>query len=302
MQGDDAFDRWATYKRRSHIRGEVVGPESRFPFPQAPMHVACASGLLEVVQTMLNSSGIDVDSKDQGVTCLYIAACYSYYGVVEVLLMRGADPNVLGIFHREAALHRAAEFGDEAIALLLLQKNADITIEDDQGQTALDWAVKGNHEAIVRLLILNGSRSEAMQKYGQRLIACAEGKGSLRAQDDVLSILHRATGCVGIKDEGHALHLSAILHFLYSIVPFHDLLRQASTDEDQKSAGSALNRLFTEMETSVEIVSTRDLNVAFDLKSDLLQQFSLSNNKILANERLPHQNGGPTIDLILVGI
>lgn len=240
---------------------EFLRPQLGFR-PQPPMHLACVYGLLEVVQTMFGSLCIHVDSTDSmGATCLYLAACHSYLGVVEVLLMRGADPNIL-TGHYEAALHRAAEFGDEAIARLLLQNNADTTIEDDQGRTALDWAVKRDHEAMVRLLILNGSRSEATQKYGQHLIACVEGKGSLRAQDDVLSILHRATGCVGIKYDGQAGDLNAILYFLYSIIPFHDLLRQASTVKDQKSAGNALNRLFTEMETSVEIVTPRNLAVA----------------------------------------
>ncbi len=296
MQGDDAFNRWARDKRLIKFRGAFVrSPEflkSQLG-PQPPMHLACTYGLLEVVQTMFGSLGIHVDSTDSmGATCLYLAACHSYLGLVEALLMRGADPNILTIFH-EAALHRAAESGHEAIALLLLQKNAEITIEDDQGRTALDWAVKGNHEAMVRLLILNGSRSEATQKYGKRLLACAEAKKSLRAQEDVLSILHRATGCVGIKDAGHIDYLSALLHFLYSIVPFHHLLRQATTVEDQKSAtnasnrlftemANALNRLFTEMETSVEIVSTGDLTVALDLKSKLLQILVYSRDKTSA--------------------
>lgn len=269
LQGDDAFYLWARDK-------EVIKDDGAFVRPKVvtrpPMHLACVYGLLEVVQAMFDNPCVDVDSRDStGATCLYLAAFHGYLDVVEVLLMRGANTNVLTINH-EAALHRAAEFGQEAIALVLLQNNVDITVQDDQGRTALDWAVKGDHEALVRLLILNGFRSEATRKYGQHLVTCAEGNSSLRAQDDVLTILHRATGCVGIKNEGQTGYLNALLHFLYTILPFHDLLKQASTDEDRMSVGGALNRLFTEMETSAEIVSTRDLTAAFGWESEQLQQ------------------------------
>ncbi|KAI4249937.1 MAG: hypothetical protein L6R42_008855 [Xanthoria sp. 1 TBL-2021] len=270
IRGDYAFHWWArgveVDKNLFFILGEVT--------IRPAVDLAFMYDLLEVMHTMFVSPGIDVDlTYFTDATWLYLAACHGYPDVVEDLLMRSVDPNILTV-HQEAVLHRAAESGHEAIALLLLQNNADITVQDDQGLTALDWAVKGDHEAMVRLLILNGSRSEAMQKYGRHLIDWVEGNSSSRAQYDVLSILHRATGCVGIKNEDQTGYVNALLHFLYSILPFHDLLRQASADEDQISVDNALKRLFTEMETSVEIVSTMGLTDALSWGSRQLQELN----------------------------
>ncbi|KAL8783475.1 MAG: hypothetical protein Q9213_004612 [Squamulea squamosa] len=237
-----------------------------------PLLLACEYGLLEVVEAILEYQEPDLMlSEDPGSSSpLVVAASNGHSEVVMKLLLAGADPNSCNA-DQVTALHWATRQGSEATVLLLLQHGADVEGQDDQGWTALDLAIKENHVALVRSLILSGSDGEAMRKYGRPLIDWAR-TSSLRNRPDVRGILHRATGCVGIKNEGQTGYLNAILHFLYSILPFHDLLRQIPLDEDRVSVANALERLFTEMETSVEIVSTRNLTIAFGWESSQLEE------------------------------
>lgn len=89
------------------------------------------------------------------------------------------------------------------------------------------------------------------------------------------SLIHRATGCVGIRNEGQTGYLNTILHFLYSIKSFHDLLREIQSvtyGDGRPNITTALSRLFTVMETSTDIVSAKELTIAFGWEANHLQQ------------------------------
>ncbi|KAL8726835.1 MAG: hypothetical protein Q9166_006451 [cf. Caloplaca sp. 2 TL-2023] len=275
LHGDDKFATWHHWVnsgrpiiQASSENSDVIGLHAGSAF-----HLACMYGLPEVVEAMVEYQDLNINSTDFiGVTGLYLAACNGYLDIAVWLLAKGADPNVRTI-RQETALHRAAEIGPEAVALVLLQHGADVAAHDDQGWTALDWAVKWDREGMIRLLILNGADSEAMQKYGPPLIDWARASPS-RDQIEVLHFLHRATGCIGIRNEGQTGYLNAILHFLYSIQPFHDLLKKLPQDEDgtHPTIAGAIERLFGEMTLSEEVVSTRELTIAFGWESEQLQQ------------------------------
>ncbi|KAL8800925.1 MAG: hypothetical protein Q9223_007165 [Gallowayella weberi] len=238
----------------------------------SPLHIACFYGLLEIVETMIELAKIDVISSDvEGVNALYIAVSRGHLDVAEKLLAEGADPNTR-TRSQETALHRAAESGHQKIALLLLRYGVDVVAQDDQGWTALDWAVRGNHLALVRLLILNGSKTEAMQKYGQSLFDWVTDSPT-RDPSEGANIIHRVTGCIGIRNEGQTGYLNAVLHFLYTIEPLHNLLKTLPTsDEHHLTICDALQRLFDTMVTSVDVVSTTQLTNAFGWEWYWLQQ------------------------------
>lgn len=273
MTGDDMFVSWAENEE------VVIEPTLRALTTlgsfHSPLHIACLCGLLEIVDMLVAHRDIVIDSTaTTNATGLYLAACNGDADIVERLLSKGADPNIY-TSSQESALHRAAEVGHEATALLLLQHGADMAVQDDQGWTALDWAVKGDHVGVVRLLILNGSKIEAKQKYGEPLIDWANTTSTNPSQYRIegLSILHRATGCIGIKNEGQTGYLNAILHLLYSIKPFHDLLGMLPTsDEDHPTVSDALHALFEAMLSSMDVVSTRRLTTAFGWDLEILQQ------------------------------
>lgn len=94
---------------------------------------------------------------DTGETPLHSALCKAgrpyYCHVVRLLLDAGADPNARTIPGRETGgfirdvrtrgetpLHRAAAYADPATIALLLERNADRTLVDANGDTPLSWA------------------------------------------------------------------------------------------------------------------------------------------------------------------
>lgn len=280
MVGNNSFTPWK--KSLANSVSKVVCFTRADPFTQdaapysTPFLIACAYGLLEIVNDLTENRGVDLNvTNSVGETGLYIAVRQRYHDVMDRLLSLGADPKV-STLSQETALHRAAEIGDRQMLLLLLQHGADALALENQGWSPLDWAAKGNHEDVIRLLITNGAAGECLQKYGEPLIAWAhsDSEEKERQPNRFLALLHRATGCVGIRNEGQTGFLNSILHFLYTIQPFHDLLKQSRKAEDVESDAivNALEELFSEMEVSEEIVSTRKLTTAFGWGTEQLQQ------------------------------
>ena len=76
---------------------------------------------------------------------------HAHADVTALLLAAGADPNRSGPNY-EPPLIVAARRGDEAIVLALLDAGADMTLADNTGRTALQWARALRHEKIVALL------------------------------------------------------------------------------------------------------------------------------------------------------
>jgi ankyrin repeat protein len=119
---------------------------------------ACFHGHWRLCKFLIEK-GADVNASDSqnGETPLHSALCNTdrliYDRVLQVLLSRGANPNVItkngaetGGFMRdsrtkgETPLHRAAAFGNENTVQLLLEHGAKIDARDAHGDTPLSWA------------------------------------------------------------------------------------------------------------------------------------------------------------------
>lgn len=97
---------------------------------------------------------------------LIVAAQYGNLEAVRCLLSHGANVNLIRwtdamIFARpdqaESALHRAVKGGHQAVVTLLLDKGADMSLEDANGKTALDLARELEEDSIARILHNHGS-------------------------------------------------------------------------------------------------------------------------------------------------
>ncbi|KAI4117701.1 MAG: hypothetical protein LQ345_002125 [Seirophora villosa] len=267
-----------------------------------PFHYACNYGLLEVINELADKPGADLNVKNlDGETGLHIAVSQQYYGIVERLLILGSDPRMpdrhsttalhvavgdgakpivqLLLQHGadvmacdrfgETALHCAVEKGDTPIVLLLLQHGADAMACAEDGFTALDCAAQGHHKDVVRLLIVHGAAEEASQKYGENLVNWARSVGDEEdTQRHFLHLMNRATGLVGVRDEnrfnGRIAGLMEIVYLLYSLQDVHLHLKIINKVEDRTPSviAKALEDLLTRMETSDNVVSTEELNIA----------------------------------------
>ena len=92
---------------------------------------------------------------------LIVAAQHGKLETVRCLISHGANVNLIQwtdtmIFKRpdqaESALHRAVKGGHEAVVALLLEKGADVNLQDANGKTCLDLARELEKDSILRLL------------------------------------------------------------------------------------------------------------------------------------------------------
>ena len=133
-----------------------------------------------IVKTLLEM-GVDVSIKDnQGRTAFISAVRNGNEAVVKLLLEHGADIHTrtnkgIGEFSGENALMQAALGGHTNIVTLLLKKGVGLEERDDNGATALHWAVGGVSRGwrntanpnMTKFLLENGAQVNALDKYGQ---------------------------------------------------------------------------------------------------------------------------------------
>mgnify|MGYP002624807085 CR=1 FL=1 len=115
-----------------------------------------------------------VDEKT-GESILAIATWKNDLAVVELLLDLGADPNFVGT--TAWPLENAAGQGNTEIVELLLQHDAEMEVQDEDGGTPLIDAAAGGHPEIVDLLLDAGADPRHRDRYGKRAILFAAEKG-----------------------------------------------------------------------------------------------------------------------------
>jgi ankyrin repeat protein len=114
---------------------------------------AVRSGDIDDAEMLLNQ-GVDVDQKYYiygRSSALILAACYSRSNIVKLLLDKGADVNLqdhLGY----TALMLAAKNGNEDIIDLLLEKGALLDLINDNNKIAIDLAQENGYGFIAKKL------------------------------------------------------------------------------------------------------------------------------------------------------
>lgn len=87
----------------------------------------------------LKKNGGNIDTKNTfGSTALHIAVWRNHVPIVRRLLAAGADPNVRDGESGWSSLHRALHFGHLAVAGVLIEAGASLTLEDSKAQTPID--------------------------------------------------------------------------------------------------------------------------------------------------------------------
>lgn len=91
----------------------------------------------------LLDNGVDINYQYKGKTALSTAFSINNWEGFRMLLERGADPNIRDL-RGNTLLHLSARAGRDHIVTLLLSKNANPHLENDDHQTALTYALEGN--------------------------------------------------------------------------------------------------------------------------------------------------------------
>jgi len=108
---------------------------------------------LEALEAAITSNPEVVNQPDErGFTPLVLATYLNQKAVTELLLDHSADINAQDAMMGNTALMGVCFKGSYELAKLLVDKGADTTLKNNQGETALDFAKKGKFEEIVGLL------------------------------------------------------------------------------------------------------------------------------------------------------
>jgi serine/threonine-protein phosphatase 6 regulatory ankyrin repeat subunit B len=99
---------------------------------------------------------------------------------VKKFLAAGADPNFRGRDGRVALLLAVGDSQGKEIVKLLLEKNVDVNVADDLGNTPLMFAVSGNNDDIVTLLIERKAAVNARNKKQETALLQAAENGHAR--------------------------------------------------------------------------------------------------------------------------
>lgn len=148
---------------------------------------ACKNNQKGVVQTFLKRGGIDVNKRDtSGNTPLIYACLKSARDIVRLLLDNGAEAD-LGNQKNRMPMHFAAEVGNIQIISMLVDAGADVNCTDNDGVTPLMLlAQNGKTDAALKLLKNPDIDISIKNNSGQMAIDYATSAG-LRELVEVLS-------------------------------------------------------------------------------------------------------------------
>ena len=106
----------------------------------------------QVVETLIAYGATPNVIDKHGVSALTRACGLGHLSTVKFLLKNGADPNIQQGKLRLTPLMNAAELGKLKVVKALLEHGANPGLKDHKGKTAVDYASRGAHIDIVRLL------------------------------------------------------------------------------------------------------------------------------------------------------
>jgi ankyrin repeat protein len=125
------------------------------------LHAAAYSGNSDVVRKLIEYGAADmINARDSGGSTPLLLASegHNFKGgsVLRLLLERGADINVQNHFGR-TPLHRASFRGALGVVRLLLEHGADVEAKNNIDKTALQIAADEGHDEVVELLREHGA-------------------------------------------------------------------------------------------------------------------------------------------------
>jgi ankyrin repeat protein len=116
----------------------------------SPLILACYRGNNEVAKFII-SQGADINAKSDMGSALMACIVKGNNEIAQFLIANKVDLNLVDN-QGTTALMYAVQFKNTAIIKLLLANNANKDLKDSKGKTAFEYAVFSNDEAIINLL------------------------------------------------------------------------------------------------------------------------------------------------------
>ncbi|XP_054679812.1 ankyrin repeat domain-containing protein 26-like isoform X5 [Grus americana] len=205
------------------------GIDGRDKAERTPLHLACASGHVDVVTYLVeNKCKLNLLDNDNRSPLMKAVQCQQEE-CVAILLEHGADPN-LADADGNTALHLAVISANTSVAGLLLEHNANIDAHNKEGYTPLFLAVSEHHEEIVELLLKKGADVHARDQCERTPLMTAASGGEL----NLIKVLLRYGADVSHKDsQGWTAEDYAVIH------GYSSLSEQLAEYTDWENTGEA---------------------------------------------------------------
>jgi hypothetical protein len=141
------------------LRHNGADPHVRGRYGMSPLHAAARSGRFDVVQILIEYDPADINAGDEPTPLLLASGRYNFKdgSVLRLLLEHDADINVQNQAG-QTPLQWASMNGALEVVRLLLEHGADVEAMDNDGKTALQVAAEEGHDEVVELLREHGAR------------------------------------------------------------------------------------------------------------------------------------------------
>ena len=184
-------------------------PERPLPLAKTLLHYAALWGLFSLVEFLVTEHLQNVHSQDSfdNATPLHLAARMGHAKVSRFLLERDADVTAQDE-NGSTPLHQASQFGYAEIASMLIERGADVTAQDKNGSTPLHQAPQYGNAETAGMLIERGADVTAQDKNGSTSLHLASQFG----QAEIASMLiERGADVTAQNTNGSTpLHLALI--------------------------------------------------------------------------------------------
>jgi uncharacterized protein len=187
--GDSAF-LLSVYYGRKEISELLLTHGARLN----PFEAAAAGQIDSVRSSLRNDPSLIRSYSHDGFTLLHLAAFFGQRELAELFLANGADINAVSknqTFARNVTpLHSALASRRAAVAILLIEKGADVKVRDAEGNTPLHSAAFHGDVPLVQLLLAKGAEINSPNSAGSTPLALA----SQNKQQETINMLRNSGG------------------------------------------------------------------------------------------------------------
>ncbi|MFK7932367.1 MAG: ankyrin repeat domain-containing protein [Saprospiraceae bacterium] len=163
------------YSGLADVFAEAIKLKQTFTF-----HEAIVCGQLDAVQEYLATSANDLRDtySNDGFTPLALAAFFNRNDIAQLLIEKGANPNLAATNPTKVnALHAAVAKGNYALCQLFIKNGADVNATQMQNVTPLHSAVHRGNLALTQLLVENGADINLKMENGDDALSIAKRDG-----------------------------------------------------------------------------------------------------------------------------